>query len=163
MRANKISPAEKLQTVQLIEDGRETQTHAADRLGVRISTVQQWISVYKSDGEGAFLITENKQYSRELKERAVLDYLSGKGSQQEICRRYGIRARSKLHNWIMMYNGHRELKATRAGGTPIMTKGRKTSFDERVEIVQYCISHDHNYKKTSEKYGVSYQIGRAHV
>lgn len=163
MRANKISPAEKLQTVQLIEDGRETQNHAADRLGVRISTVQQWISVYKSDGEGAFLITENKQYSRELKERAVLDYLSGKGSQQEICQRYGIRARSKLHNWIMMYNGHRELKATRAGGTPIMTKGRKTSFDERVEIVQYCISHDHNYKKTSEKYGVSYQQARSYT
>lgn len=44
-----------------------------------------------------------------------------------------------------------------------MTKGRKTSFDERVEIVQYCISHDHNYKKTSEKYGVSYQQARSYT
>lgn len=31
-----------------------------------------------------------------------------------------------------------------------MTKGRKTTFDERVEIVQYCISHNHNYAETSE-------------
>lgn len=37
-----------------------------------------------------------------------------------------------------------------------MTKGRKTTFDERVEIVQYCIAHEHNYAKTAEKYQVSY-------
>ena len=41
-----------------------------------------------------------------------------------------------------------------------MTKGRKTTFDERVEIVQYCIAHDHNYAGTSEKYHVSYQQAR---
>lgn len=41
-----------------------------------------------------------------------------------------------------------------------MTKGRKTSFDERVEIVQYCIAHDHNYARTSEKYQISYQQAR---
>ena len=41
-----------------------------------------------------------------------------------------------------------------------MTKGRKTTFDERVEIVQYCIAHDHNYAETSEKYQVSYQQAR---
>ena len=41
-----------------------------------------------------------------------------------------------------------------------MTKGRKTTFDERVEIVQYCIEHDHNYAKTSEKYQISYQQAR---
>ena len=28
-----------------------------------------------------------------------------------------------------------------------MTKGRKTTFEERVEIVQYCIKHSHNYSK----------------
>ena len=33
-----------------------------------------------------------------------------------------------------------------------MTKGRKTTFDERVEIVQYCISHDCNYAETAEKF-----------
>ncbi len=38
-----------------------------------------------------------------------------------------------------------------------MTKGRKTTFDERVEIVQYCIAHNHNYAETAKKYQVSYQ------
>ena len=41
-----------------------------------------------------------------------------------------------------------------------MTKGRKTIFEERVEIVQYCIAHDHNYAEASEKYQVSYQQAR---
>lgn len=41
-----------------------------------------------------------------------------------------------------------------------MTKGRKTTFDERVEIVQYCIAHDHNYAETASRYSVSYQQAR---
>ena len=44
-----------------------------------------------------------------------------------------------------------------------MTKGRKTTFEERVEIVQYCIAHDRNYTKTAEQYQVSYQQARNYV
>lgn len=35
-----------------------------------------------------------------------------------------------------------------------MTKGRKTTFEERVEIVQYCIAHDRNYIVKYEAGGV---------
>ena len=89
-----------------------------------------------------------------------MDYLSGQGSQDDICKKYGIRSKSKLQKWIKQYNSHEELKSSGTGGIPIMTKGRKTTFDERVEIVQYCIAHDHNYAGTSEKYQVSYQQAR---
>lgn len=41
-----------------------------------------------------------------------------------------------------------------------MTKGKKTTFEERVEIVQYCIAHEHNYAETAEKYQISYQQAR---
>lgn len=44
-----------------------------------------------------------------------------------------------------------------------MTKGRKTTFEERVEIVQYCIAHDHNYAETAEIYQVSYQQARSYT
>ena len=160
MSKSKIEPAEKLQTVHLILEGKESQRHAADRLGICFPSIQQWISIYKSEGEGAFLAKGIKRYSKELKEQAVQDYLSGRGSQQKICQRYGIRAKSKLQDWIKKYNGHEELKASGRGGTVIMTKGRKTTFDERVEIVQYCIAHDHNYAKTAAKFSISYQQAR---
>lgn len=39
-----------------------------------------------------------------------------------------------------------------------MTQGRKTTFDARVEIVQYCIAHDHNYAETTKN--IRYLINR---
>ncbi len=58
----------------------------------------------------------------------------------------------------MWYNGHKEFKERRGAGTEIyMTKGRKTTLAERIEIVEYCIEHGKDYPATIEKYGVSYQ------
>lgn len=65
-----------------------------------------------------------------------------------------------LKEWIKKYNGHEKLKASGTGGTIIMTKGRKTTFEERIEIASYCISHDHNYAETAERFFVSYQQAR---
>lgn len=44
-----------------------------------------------------------------------------------------------------------------------MTKGRTTTFEERIEIVQYCIAHNHNYAETAENYQVSYQQARSYT
>ena len=33
---------------------------------------------------------------------------------------------------------------------------RKTTIEERKEIVEYCIEHNHNYKETASCYDVSY-------
>ncbi len=38
-----------------------------------------------------------------------------------------------------------------------MTKGRKTSIEERTEIVSFCIEHGKDYGLTVETYRVSYQ------
>ncbi|GFZ79325.1 hypothetical protein GCM10010978_20880 [Compostibacillus humi] len=38
-----------------------------------------------------------------------------------------------------------------------MTKGRKTNLQERIEIVQYTIANDRDYRGAAEKYSVSYQ------
>ena len=38
-----------------------------------------------------------------------------------------------------------------------MTKGRKTTQEERVEIVAFCIEHGKDYLLTIKTYGVSYQ------
>jgi len=36
------------------------------------------------------------------------------------------------------------------------TARRKTTLEERKEIVNYCIKHHHNYKETASIYDVSY-------
>jgi transposase-like protein len=38
-----------------------------------------------------------------------------------------------------------------------MMKGRRTTFDERIEIVKYCIEHQNNYAEAAQKFEVSYQ------
>ena len=163
MVRKKIEPEVKVAAVQEYLDGKSPQEAIADRLGICPASFQMWIKNYRSMGTDAFTRSRNKHYSKELKEQAVIDYLSGVGSLQDICEKYKIPSTSQLRKWIKRYNGHEELKASGTGGTIIMTKGRKTTFDERVEIVQYCIAHDHNYAETAERYKVSYQQARSYT
>lgn len=100
----------------------------------------------------------NKKYSKELRIQAVQAYIKGEGSQYEISKRYGISSHSILQDWIKWYNGHKENKERRVAGTEIyMTKGRKTTQEERAEIVAFCIEHGKDYPLTIQTYGVSYQ------
>lgn len=163
MSKSKVSAVNKISAVNLYLNGKESQRGIASIFNVSLASVQQWIRNYKSMGTEAFTLKGNKKYSKELKEQAVLEYLSKGGSQDDICKKYGIRSKSKLQNWIKMYNGHEELKSSGRGGNKSMTKGRKTTFEERVEIVQYCITHDHNYAEAAEKYQVSYQQARSYT
>lgn len=101
---------------------------------------------------------KNKKYSVELKIQAVQSYQNGEGSLREICRKYGISDKHVLQDWIMWYNGHREYKErSSAKGEIYMTKGRKTTQEERAEIVAFCIEHNYDYGLTVETYNVSYQ------
>ena len=38
-----------------------------------------------------------------------------------------------------------------------MTKGRKTTFEERISIVEDCIANGRDYTETAVKFNVSYQ------
>ena len=101
---------------------------------------------------------KRKKYGAELKLQAVQDYLSGKGSQREICRKYEIPVHSMLQQWISCYNGHKDFKErSSARGEIYMTIGRKTTQEERAQIVAFCIEHGKDYALTVETYQVSYQ------
>ena len=163
MHKKKISVEDKLYAVNLYLDGKESQRRIASMFDVSTASVQQWIRNYESMGADAFTLKGNKKYSKELKLQAVLDYLACRGSLDDICKKYGIRSKAKLQTWIKKYNGHEELKSSGTGGNFIMTQGRKTTFDERVEIVHYCIAHDHNYAETAKNYQVSYQQARSYT
>ena len=157
----KISPEEKIQWVEKIIQNKESIRSVASKTGVHHSSIDNWVRNYKSIGREAFFRKGWTKRSSAEKEAAVVDYLAGKGSLRDICAKYKITDTYQLRRWIKQYNGHEELKDS--GGTLIMTKGRKTTFNERVEIVQYCIAHDHNYAETAAKFGVSYQQARSYT
>ena len=104
------------------------------------------------------LLSKNKYYCLEVKHSAVNDYISGKGSLYDICSKYNISSHSVLQGWILKYNNsHNKWKSHNTKENKIMTKGRKTTYNERVEIVAFCIENNDNYQLTSDKYKVSYQ------
>ena len=98
---------------------------------------------------------KNKSYPVELKYQAVGDYLSGKGSLSEICKKYRIRSDCQLRNWIKLYNSHKELRCYTGGSR--MTKGRDTTYEERIALVKECIENGYNYAEIAQKYKVGYQ------
>lgn len=154
-RKVRISPDQQINVVRAYLEGDESLHAIAKRYGVAPTSLRRWICKYDSMGVTAFYRTGNKHYTETEKEQAVVDYLSGRGSLNEICRKYKIPSDSQLRQWIKKYNSHEKLKSSGTGGTVIMTKGRKTTFEERIEIASYCISHDHNYADTATKFSVS--------
>jgi transposase-like protein len=156
-----ISAEEKLQSVKEYLSGKGSYQGIAKKYGVAKSSFMKWTAKYKAFGSSAFIKTgHNASYTVAFKQIVINAYLSGEGSYQELAIKYKIPTWDTVRQWVLKYNGHEEFKASGTGGSTIMTKGRTTTFDERIEIVQYCISHDHNYTETSEKYQVSYQQAR---
>lgn len=154
-----VSYEEKLEAVEKYNLGKGSQKNIAHEYGVHQASFQQWIANYEAMGPAGLATGHmNNRYSLELKTAAAEAYLRGEGSQVEICKRYSIRSKKQLQDWITLYNGHKEIRAIGGPGRGIyMTKGRTTTLDERIEIVSYCIAQGKDYGAAIEKYTVSYQ------
>ena len=129
----------------------------ADRYNVPHRTIEEWVMQYKKNGVSAFVQKEhNRVYSEETKLQAVKDYLNGKGSQEEITAKYGLRDRKQLRQWIKVYNSGRGFRHRMSGGSR-MKEARPTTVEERIQIAKDCIANGGNYGKTALKFNVSYQ------
>ena len=157
MPRNKILKENKLDAVIKILDGKSSISSMAKKLQVSYTAVESWIRIYQSIGVNAFDNTKNQTYSVELKLQAVTEYLSGKGSLDTICKKFKIKSKSQLRRWISKYNNHEKLKSYSGGTGKIMEKGRKTTFEERIDIVKDYIESGTSYEEIAEKYGISYQ------
>jgi len=158
MAKRKLTAEQRIKIAERYLTGKASQEQIAREYLIDRTTVRRIVAQYKSQGVEYFFRHNNKKYSRELKLNAVNDYLSGKGSQKEICLKYKISNKSILRQWVKVYNGHKEFKEHNSSGRGIyMTKGRKTTQEERSEIVAFCIEHGKDYSLTTETYKVSYQ------
>ena len=151
----KIRYEEKIAAIKEYQAGKGSYAKIAKKYGIGTTTLRDMVGQYESQG---LRKSGRKTYSEEMKAEAVKEYLSGKGSQEDICKKYKIRSRTQLREWVMWYNGHREFKErSSAKGEIYMTKGRKTTQEERAKIVAFCIEHNKDYGLTVETYNVSYQ------
>jgi transposase len=157
VKKSAYSAQEKYELIVAYEDRQVSSRDFCRQYNIARKTIMRWIYLFQTYGmEGLQSSSGWKRYPKEIKIAAVLDYLSGNYSLDEIIRKYEISSVSVLKKWIKNYNNHRELKDTQRMSNS-MIKGRSTTLEERLEIVMYCLQKDKNYHQTSEHFNVSYQ------
>lgn len=130
----------KVLAVQYLEEGRHTFEEICTMYSVNVNTLQVWRALYKYGGVQSLMRpNKNRVYPEELKRNTVEDYLSGNYSKFNLIAKYGISSVSVFKNWLKFYTSHSELQDSDKAMNKPMTKGRKTTVEERIEIVKALV------------------------
>jgi len=157
MSRGKYQVGLKKKIVQKYLAGEQSVKSLAKQYGVGVSSIKEWIVLYRHNGITALESEkQNHVYSEEIKRKAVKEYLSGKGSTITITAKYGMRSTVQLRNWIKEYNSGRGFRRKISGGSR-MKEARPTTVEERIQIAKDCIANGGNYGETALKFNVSYQ------
>jgi transposase-like protein len=161
-RKLKVSYEDKIKACEDYLNGTASTREIAERLNLGVKgsvTVLRWTHKYRECGPEALLPKlKNSSYTKEFKINAAEDYLSGNGSIEQIVNKYQIPSHETLRSWIAKYNDLKELEdyIPRPEVYKKMAHRKKTTQEEREEIVKYCIDHNKDYKNTAAVYDVSY-------
>lgn len=158
MAKNKYSTEWKLARVQEYISGQSSYKAIAKSNGIGRTSIREWVRRYNEHGElGLATFQGNRSYSKEFKIACIESVLSGEHTVDDIVAKYNISSRNVLRGWISKYNANIELKDYHPEREVYMAgMQRKTTIDERKEIVLYCLSHNRDYKSTARIYDVSY-------
>ena len=149
----------KIEIVKKYLSGEGSYARLAAAYGMGEKTLRDWVHRYREQGESGFRCRiGNNHYSKAFKTKCVKEVLCGNGSVDDIVAKNYISDRSVLRRWIACYNANMELKDYNEPKREVyMAEARrKTTLEERKEIVEYCISHNNDYKGTAVRYEVSY-------
>jgi len=156
-RNSRFSKELKMRVIHEYREGLKGSLQISDELNIYKDTIYKWNKLYEVHGSAAFdTKPRNRAYSKTDKITAVKEFLNGEHTVSEIMKRYEITSSSILRNWVKKYNDHVELKDYDPKGEVYMAKNRKTTYEERLEIVHYCLRNERKYTHTAEAYDVSY-------
>ena len=157
-RKPKISVEEKIFICEQYLNGIKSLERLAKDNGINTETIRRWLNQYREYGSNVFqLKAHNRKYTKEFKQEVVEAYLRGEGTPEHLAVKYDIPAYSTVYSWIIKYNNLEVLKDYDPKPEVYMKEhSRKTTYEERIEIVKYCLAHNKNYKETAEIFDVSY-------
>lgn len=158
-RKRKISTEVILKAIADYQSGTKSALQLSRDLGYCERTLRRWIKRFEAHGESILQISNrNKTYTKEFKKQVISDYLDGKGSIEDLSYKYRISSHSVVRNWVFNYNKGIEIQDYDPKHEVYTMKARKTTLEERIEIVEYCMANKQNYKVTADKYGVPYSL-----
>ena len=158
-RKAKYSKELKLEIVKRYLKG-ESASALANEYGMSYSMrreIMKWVRRYESNGESSFdNPSVNNSYSKELKQQVINDYLNGVDSLEGLSIKYDISTHEIVRQWIIKYNKGIEIKDYDPKGDVYTMKSRKTTLEERLEIVNYVLANNNDFKGAADKYSVPY-------
>lgn len=154
-KTKRLTYEEKLLACQLYEQGKGSYESIANQFRTSTSGFKKLYFKYKHFGnESLKLQRNNKSYTKEFKETVISAYKNGEGSYNELATIFGISNAPLITRWVLGYNN---IKTTHSGSGGEDIMARKTTLDERIEIIDYLIKSELDYHGTSKHFNVSYQ------
>jgi transposase-like protein len=155
MANNKYSKDEKLAILAWYHAGN-TLVATCEKYKVSHASILKWQRMVQS-GHPEHLepARRQKNYSAAFKHAAIAAYYNGEGTVREIAWRIGLRTPDNLYAWLKKYT-EGEVITSSSGGQKYMEGRRKTTIEERLEIVKFCLDNNRDYKMTAKRYLVSY-------
>ena len=157
-KKSKYSKEVKIKACKDYEKGHISFEGIADKIGTTHEAVRQWYLTYKEHGPSAFdTSATNQSYSKKFKLAVVEEYTSGKYSMPDLAAKYNI-TYSVVRSWINKWYNGIEIKDYDPKGDVYTMKSRKTTFEDRLEIVQWVIENNMSYKDAADKYSITYAL-----
>ena len=157
-RKPKFSKEVKVQACKDYHNGQGSFKSIAGSIGAYKLAVRRWYLRYKIHGYNAFETSDkNQSYSKEFKLSVIEEYTSGKYSMPDLAAKYNITF-SVVRNWINKWYNGIEIKDYDPKGDVYTLKSRKTTYEERLEIVKWVIQNNMNYKAAANKYSITYAL-----
>lgn len=160
-KRKELGIAEKVSLVEEYLSGGLRMREAARRAGVGHSTMESWVSRYRAEGLSALAENGNRakrQYSEEVKSKAVKEYLSGQGSSMAIAEKYQLRSGNLVLDWVKAYHERNSRQET---GGSVMRKDH--TEEERLRAVLACLDGGQQHGDVAREYQVEVQTLRGWV
>ena len=159
-RNGKYTFEQKVKACEEYLSGKKSAKEIAQELSMGKSgpnMIRTWAKMYDAHGPDILKrASKNSTYTKEFKMKVVEEYQSGKYSLRDLQAKYGIRSMRQIQDWISKYNRHEEIEDYDPHPEVYMAARKKTTLEERQEIVEYCLNNHKDYKGTARKYGCSY-------
>ena len=154
----KHSKETKVEACKDYERGSGSFQDIAKRIGTSRSVIHRWYLRYIEHGSSAFESPKSfSTYKPEFKLSVVKEYTSAKHSICTIAAKYNV-SENIVRKWInKCYNGI-ETKDYNPKGDIYTMKTRKTTYEERLAIVNWVIENNMNYNEAVNRFSLNYAL-----
>lgn len=121
------------------------------------STFRQIVLRYQESGFSAIQTkAKNNQYTTTFKMKVIREHLEERIPIAQLARKYKIPSHHTVRNWINKYTKGENIGSYTPKPEVYTMKGKKTTQEEKIQMVKDYLNNGLSYKEAAEKYQVSY-------